>query len=96
MSGCTNRAAGLSEAKPNDMATQACAVDTYAKVCGFDDPWACTMYAFHLSRGIGVAPDPGKALQVLEKSCKYGPDDQACIYGERVRRDIQNQVSGTP
>ncbi len=89
MSGCTNRAAGMLNSAANDERTRSCAARTFTAVCALDDPWACTMQALHLSRGIGVKKDTDKALKSLEKSCKYGPDDPACIYAAHIRNDIQ-------
>lgn len=89
MSGCTNRAAGMLKVAPEDERAKVCAAQTFDAVCAFDDPWACTMSALHLSHGIGVKKDIARALKSLEKSCKYGPDDEACIYGERIRYNIQ-------
>lgn len=91
MSGCTNRAAGMFQAAPDDERVKACAARTFEAACAFDDPWACTMNAFHLSRGIGTRQDTARALKSLEKSCKYGPADEACTYGERIRREIQSK-----
>lgn len=94
MSGCTNRAAGMSSEESGDSRIQACAVETYSKVCTFDDPWACTMYAFHLIRGIGVPVNKKLALKVLEKSCKYGTDDEACAYGMRLKAEAGGSKNG--
>lgn len=91
VSGCTNRAAGMLEDRPNDSQLQACAAATFAKSCSFDDPWGCTMYAFHLSRGIGVAQDKKLALKMLEKSCIYGAEDTACTTGLQLRDAIQGK-----
>jgi hypothetical protein len=88
VSGCTNRAAGMMSEKPEAPSVNACAAETFSKACAFDDPWACTMYAWHLSRGIGVQEDKALALKVLGKSCKYGSDDQACSYGTRLRKEL--------
>ena len=93
MSGCTNRAAGMLKASDTDERTKSCAAATFTAACAFDDPWACTMQALHLSRGIGVKKDTERALKSLEKSCKYGPEDQACIYAARIRSDIQAKRS---
>lgn len=87
-SGCTNRAAGLSFAARQDMAAQRCAVRTYEKTCAADEPWGCTMYALHLTRGIGVKVDLDRALHALEKSCKYGKEDPACSNGTALRQEI--------
>ena len=89
ISGCTNRAAGMMVEQRDNAASQQCASRTFEKGCGFDDPWACTMQAFHLSYGLGVAPDPARALQLLRKSCKYGQDDPACIAGIRLKQEIE-------
>lgn len=89
MSGCTNRAAGILQEAGTSEEARSCAATTFEKVCAFDDPWACTMNALHLSRGIGVPQDIKRALKSLEKSCKYGPEDEACIYAGRIRRDIE-------
>jgi len=94
VSGCTNHAAALSD----DPAWQSCAVKTFEQGCTYDDPWACTMLALHLSRGIGVAVDRQRALKVLEKSCKYGDDDSACQYAKQMRRQIeqaQRKIKGS-
>lgn len=94
MSGCTNRAAGMLSEDRESASAQACAAETFAKTCGFDDPWACTMYAFHLGRGIGVQRDVGLALKVLGKSCRYGAEDETCLYGMRLRKELlQDEAS---
>lgn len=96
MSGCTNRAAGMLAENKDNAKSQRCAADTFAKACAFDDPWACTMYAFHLSRGIGVSKDEVLALKTLERSCKYGLDDEACKYGMGLRDRLLENKRGTP
>ena len=78
-SGCTNRAAGMLKNDAEDEAVQTCAFRTFEKACERDDPWGCTMQAFHLIHGVGTEPDTAKARQVLEKSCRNGPEDEACI-----------------
>lgn len=87
MSGCTNRAAGLSSDN-EDASAQACAAQTFSKTCAAGDPWGCTMSALHLSRGLGVKQDKAQALQALEKSCKYGPADEACQYGTELKKSL--------
>lgn len=91
MSGCTNRAADMMQTARENETAKSCAAATFEAVCAFDDPWACTMSAFHLSRGIGTKQDSKRALKALKKSCKYGPDDEACIYAHRLRSDIEAQ-----
>jgi hypothetical protein len=93
VSGCTNHAAGLLSVNGDDVPTQKCAARTFEKGCDYDDPWACTMYAFHLSRGLGVAQDEALALKIVEKSCKYGDSDPACGYAKGLRQDILNRRS---
>ena len=92
VSGCTNRAAGMLTADADSQAVRHCAVQTFNKACELDDPWACTMYGFHLSRGIGVTPDVNLALKVLEKSCKHGPADPACSGARQLQEEIRNAV----
>lgn len=90
VSGCTNRAAGImKESSPDDSKVKACAARTFGVACQHDDPWACTMRAALLSRGLGVAQDREEALKVLLKSCKYGPDDPACEYARRLRAELE-------
>jgi hypothetical protein len=88
VSGCTNRAAGMSLDNPGDEGIQTCAVETFSKACELDDPWACTMHALHLIRGIGTRPDKELALKALEKSCKYGPDDEACSAAISMKKSL--------
>ncbi|NBF04941.1 sel1 repeat family protein [Pseudomonas sp. Fl5BN2] len=92
VSGCTNHAAGLLKAQPDSEATRQCAVQSFAQACDLDDPWACTMYGFHLSRGIGVQADVKQALKVLEKSCKFGIDDPACSGARQLQEDIRAAI----
>jgi hypothetical protein len=92
-SGCTNRAAGMLKVGLADPSTQRCAVRTFSTVCALGDPWACTMYALHLSRGLGVKRDPKLALEVLGKSCKYGPEDEACQYGNGLKKQILESLN---
>lgn len=88
VSGCTNRAAGILKQSQDDPHAQSCAAETFSKGCSLNDPWACTMYALHLSRGLGIKRDPNLALKALDKSCKNGPEDDACKFG----RGLQKQV----
>lgn len=82
-SGCTNRAARMKGG-----GSESCAVRTYDMACERDDPWACTMSAFHLIRGIGIAKDDARARQVLTKSCRFGEDDPACKFARSLQREI--------
>ena len=87
-SGCTNRAAGMSYGNEGSEAAQSCAARTFEKTCALEDLWGCTMYALHLSRGIGTPVNRELALEVLKKSCKYGSEDEACSYADRLREQI--------
>ncbi|WOB06876.1 hypothetical protein [Piscinibacter gummiphilus] len=78
----------MSLEKEDDVAIQTCAARTFEKTCALDDPWGCTMYAFHLSKGRGVPVNRDMALAVLKKSCKYGPEDEACSYGRGLREQL--------
>ena len=95
-SGCTNRAAAMSAQAPQDMAVQRCAVRTYSKTCAHNEPWGCTMYALHLSRGLGVKADPDLALRMLARSCQYGKDDPACSNAMALKQEIleKRQAAG--
>jgi len=83
VSGCTNRAAGMDSGKGGS-----CALRTYRLACDRADPWACTMSAFHLIRGIGTDKDLDRARSALSRSCLLGEDDQACIYGKALLKEI--------
>ena len=84
VSGCTNRAAGMF----TEGGDEKCMARTFEKTCELDDPWGCTMFALHLSHGLGVKVNFGKAKRVLSKSCKYGLTDKACQYGKGVMKKI--------
>lgn len=88
VSGCTNRATVMSAGAPQDAAVQECAVRTYKKTCAHNEPWGCTLYALHLSRGIGVKADPDLALRMLARSCLYGKDDPACSNAMALKQEI--------
>jgi hypothetical protein len=94
-SGCTNRAAGMLNDAPNNLGTNECTTKTFAKGCTFDDPWACTMYAYQLTQGRGVPKNKALALKALEKSCKFGVNDQACEYGLMLKKKIEKSVNGS-
>lgn len=94
MSGCTNRAAGMFVASPDDESVRQCVTQTYAKACELEDPWACTMYGFNLSQGIGTPPDSTKALKVLGRSCnKHGTKDPACTAAIQLQQKIQDKLA---
>lgn len=88
VSGCTNSAAAMSLNEADSSPIQTCAFETFARGCEFDDPWACSMHALHLVRGLGVRPDTVMALKSLSKACKYGSKDEACQYGMAWKKEI--------
>lgn len=73
-SGCTNRAASISEVNPKDAAQQKCATDTFEKTCDRNDPWGCSMFGFALYQGIGRPKNNSEALKVLKKACAISAD----------------------
>jgi len=88
ISGCTNRAADLVNQGIDGSRVQTCAAQTFSKGCSLNDPWACTMYALHLGRGMGVPKDKAAALKALEKSCRYGEKDPACVRGMQLKEQL--------
>lgn len=96
VSGCTNRAAVMASQAPQDARVQRCAVRTFRKTCELDEPWGCTWYALHLTRGIGVKADPEAALKVLRKSCKYGKEDPACQNAMALKAQILRSGRASP
>jgi TPR repeat protein len=96
VSGCTNRAAAMSAGAPQDASVQHCAVETFKKTCAHNEPWGCTMYALHLTRGIGVKTNLDLALKVLGRSCRYGKEDPACANAMTLRQEIlrKKQAAG--
>lgn len=92
VSACTNHAAafGLRNKRPD---AGVCEAQTFAMACALDDPWACTMYGSRLFRGEDVAQSDALALQVLDKSCKYGEKDEACQYANKLRRQILGKTA---
>jgi TPR repeat protein len=77
-SGCTNRAAGLLNFAPDGSEPWPCANRTFAAMCEFKDPWACTMWGSSLLYGKGVEPDIPRARDALSQGCRFGQDDPAC------------------
>jgi TPR repeat protein len=92
VSGCTNRAAGMLHLKEPVPRVDQCAASTFSKACDLDDPWACTMFAHQLMQGIGVEKNDALALRVLEKSCKYGSDDPACIEAKQLEAELLKRL----
>ncbi|MBR1309806.1 MULTISPECIES: sel1 repeat family protein [unclassified Bradyrhizobium] len=85
VSGCTNRAAGMDSGQGSS-----CAIRTYQLGCDRKDPWACTMTGFHLIRGIGIERDLDRARKALSQSCYLGEDDEACIAGRALLKEIDH------
>jgi hypothetical protein len=83
VSGCTNRAAAMDSGDGSS-----CAIRTFQLACDRKDPWACTMTAFHLIRGIGVDRDLDRARKALTHSCRFGEDDEACMYAKALLKEI--------
>ena len=78
--------------RPDDKNTETCAANTFDQGCKYDDPWACTMSALHLALGKGVAKNRENALKALQKSCKYGPEDEACMAGNRMKEALLGEL----
>lgn len=95
-SGCTNHAAYLMPDKGKDAQAASCSLQTFEKTCAQDDPWGCTMLGEHLVHGIGIAPDPARALQVMRRSCHLGEDDPACAAAKDLRAEAQAQLKAAP
>lgn len=87
--GCTNRAAGMLSARPENRRVMRCATKSFAKACDWKDPWGCTMYAGQLVSGDGVKKDNQKALLVMKKSCLNGQDDPACQAAQRIKQYVK-------
>jgi len=98
-SGCTNRAAGMYRAARADEDGESdrlrCANRTFEEVCDRGDPWACTMFGFSLTRGIGVPVDYRLALKVLPGACALDPDDEACQTANAIAEEASNALGHT-
>jgi hypothetical protein len=84
VSGCTNRAAAMDLASDGNQ----CTIRTYEKACALNDPWACTMFGFHLIRATGADRDQDRARRALAKSCRFGEDDPACSGAKALLKEI--------
>lgn len=92
-SACTNRAAGaLNFLDKISLDQKQCITRTFEKSCAWDDPWGCTMYAKQIIEADQSERSYKRALEVLKKSCKYGPKDEACSYGMDLKQDILNSL----
>jgi hypothetical protein len=88
-SGCTNRAAGIMKLEAKRPGALECATQTFDAMCTRADPWACTMLAFNLARGLGAKRDLARALEVLPAGCRLGPDDVACQRALELKKAIE-------
>jgi hypothetical protein len=86
VSGCTNRAAGMDRVSNGNQ----CTIRTYEKACDLNDPWACTMFGFHLIRATGGNRDHDRARKAFAKSCRFGEDDPACAGAKALLKQIGN------
>lgn len=78
--GCTNFGAGLLKDATDPMAPAVvCAARLFERTCAAGErAWGCGMWGLVLSRGEGVASDPARALEVLDRACamtEYFPCD---------------------
>ena len=96
-SGCTNRAAGIVTSYltgGNISADQLnCANDTFTMVCERGDAWACMMLGLSYFRGIGVAVDYRRALEILPRACAKYPEDDACLSAMAVAEEAEKALS---
>jgi hypothetical protein len=92
-SGCTNRAAGIMKLEEHRPGALECATRTFEAMCQRADPWACTMFAFNLATGAGVARDLTRALEALPGGCRLGPDDSACKHALQLKKQIDEARS---
>jgi TPR repeat protein len=90
-SGCTNRAAGIMKLEENRAGALECATQTFDAMCKLADPWACSMLALNLWKGLGTKRDLTRALQVLSGSCRDGEDDPACQAAVKLKRAIESE-----
>lgn len=98
-SGCTNRAAGISQHEPARVDGKTCVARTYQLMCDRKDAWACTMLGLALIRGEGVQKDLDRALEVLPGGCRFGYGDLACqdaLYLIQTIEQIKRSEMRTP
>jgi hypothetical protein len=66
-----------------------CASETFIAMCKRADPWACSMLAYNLSRGLGIKRDLARALEVLPGGCRFGKEDPACEAAFKIKAEIE-------
>jgi TPR repeat protein len=93
---CTNRAAGMAHLAPESAAANACAARTFAATCKRNDPWGCTMYGFHLMRGVGVKKDLGMAAHMFRRACRIDAAFEACLKGKPLLKQIEDAEGPQP
>jgi hypothetical protein len=92
ISGCTNRAAAISNSETADEAQLKCAADTFEKTCARDDAWGCAMYGTALASGDGRERNKEEALKFLANACRDSSDeDEACKYARRVEAGLKTE-----
>lgn len=90
-SACTNRAASILHFGLLAEPSIKCAVSTFEKTCEWNDPWGCVMFATMLSRGMGRPRNDELAVKVLDKACKNGERDEACIAGRQLLDELKHE-----
>lgn len=90
-SACTNRAASILHFGLPQEPSIKCAVSTFEKTCEWNDPWGCVMFATMLSRGMGRPRNDELAVKVLDKACKNGEHDEACIAGRELLSELKHE-----
>ena len=95
VSGCTNRAAGMTKNGTEGAAATRCAVRTFERTCHANDPWGCTMFGFHLMKGLGIDRDPDRAARILELACvRFGEEDPACARARELMEELGQAKRG--
>jgi hypothetical protein len=93
ISGCTNRAAVISNQEIADAQARKCAADTFENTCARDDAWGCTMYGGALAFGDGREENKKEALKFLAKACQYTSSDEspACKYARDIEAVLKSE-----
>jgi len=95
MSGCTNRAAGMTKDGNEGEAANRCAVRTFQRTCQANDPWGCTMLGWHLIEGQGIERDLERARRSLQQACvRFGQEDPACVRAMELLEQIDGAQKG--
>jgi len=95
MSGCTNRAAGMTKNGDEGEAAVRCAVRTFQRTCQANDPWGCTMLGWHLIEGQGIERDLDRARRALNQACvPFGDEDPACVRAKELLEQVDGAEKG--